>query len=150
HPVIRHALSAAVRAPIALAPSSRSTGFSVTTPAAESPRVWKAGVGDPAEGVARFESEPIECREFSRLRFELGGSPGAAGVRLVLRSARSGRETEVKGSFETRPGWTVATVPCPAGPFTVAAVDRSPGEGFAFTEPAEVARASAAAESLIH
>ena len=152
HPSIRRILPAAVRQPLDLrsegasAPGNTQVSSGVTGYPAP---VFDSYAAADSRGEARFESQPIHCRDLRHIRFEVNSSTSWSGLRLSLKRVESGEETRVVPPWFAPPGWFGISVRCPEGPFTVVAVDSSPTSWFAFRQPAEVALGSALAESLI-
>jgi SAM-dependent methyltransferase len=152
HPSIRRILPTAVRQPFDL----RSEGASASgnTPVSSGvtgypPPVFDSYAVADSRGEARFESQPINCRDLGRIRFEINSSTSWSGLRLSLKRVGSGEESRVVPPWFVPPGWFGVSVRCPEGSFTVVAVDASPTSWFAFRQPAEVALGSALAESVI-
>ncbi len=149
HPDVRHILPATVREPIALqARVDGSETFVRTTTPKDPLPVWDSYGTARAKARGRFESEPTRCDEFGRLRFEVAGAARDARMYLAVKDV-NGRETPVRPGLGTGSGWVGVSVPCPADPFTVVAVDDSPTSWFAFRQPATIGWMSAAAESMI-
>ena len=152
HPYIRRILPAAVRRPLDVRPGRRvgrwrSAGHIAAGGATRSPCSIRTRAGGAAE--ARFESQPVSCRDFRHAQFEIASSASWSGLQLSLQSVESGQETRVGPPWFDARGWASVAVPCPEGPFRVIAVDSSPTSWFAFRQPAEVALGSALAGSLI-
>lgn len=98
----------------------------------------------------RFESRPLpSCRAIGRLQFQVSGYLGMPNHSLAVKDLRSGREVAVRPSTIPRESWRSVSVPCPAGPFSIVAVDAAPDSWFAFREPVEVGWASLWTEWLI-
>ena len=149
HPHMRHILQAAVREPVTLDPSPEARGFAVGSSPEDLFPLWDSYTEARARSRGRIESLPIQCRQYGRLRFELGGAPRAEGVRLYLREPASGREIAVRPRWGAA-SWNGVAVRCPDAPFNVVAVDDSSTAWFAFKGPTEIASLSAMAESCIH
>ena len=149
HPYIRHILPATVRAPLALDVGSTTGTFGETSSHKDLLAVWDSYAGGRSKGQGRFESKPIECREYDQVRFEVAGDLRARGMQLLLQPVGGGRDTPVRPPPVGGTGWTPVSVRCPDGPFTVVAIDKSPTAWFAFRQPAEIGWASSTAESMI-
>jgi SAM-dependent methyltransferase len=152
HPSIRRILPAAVRQPLdirsAAAPVSVNTQVSPGV-TGYPPPVFDSYAAADANGEARFESQPITCRDLGYIRFDVNSSASWSGLRLSLKRVQSGEESRVVPPWFAPGGWFGASVRCPEGPFTVVAVDSSPTSWFAIRQPAEIALGSAVAESLV-
>jgi hypothetical protein len=149
HPYIRQILPAAVRRPLDVRPAGASAGGALldTAHAGGAPQpLFDSYASGPG---ARFESQPVSCRDFRHAQFEIASSANWSGLQLSLQSVESGQETRVSPPWFDARGWATVTVGCPEGPFRVIAVDSSPTSWFAFRQPAEVALGSALAGSLI-
>jgi len=150
HQYVRHILPATVREPLDIQPQQNTANtFSETSSPKDLLAVWDSYAGGRAKAQGRFESQPVQCKDYDQLRFEIAGSPGAQGMRLFLKATDSGRETLVRPALAGGPGWSAVSVRCPPGPFTVVAIDESPTAWFAFRQPSEIGWASSAAESMI-
>jgi hypothetical protein len=150
HPYIRHILSPVIRAPI---PLRAAAGAEATFVQSASPKdlipIWDSYAGGRAKARGRFESEPTECREFGRVRFEVAGGARDSQIRLALKDTSTGDETPIRPGLGSGSGWTSVSVRCPPHPFTVIAVDDSPTEWLAFRQPTETGPLSALAESAM-
>ena len=102
--------------------------------------------GDSSTG--RFESEPVRCTAFYRLRFEIAGAPDAPGMRLALRDA-AGRETVVPAGLDDGGGWRSVHVRCPDGPLTLRGGRQLANRVRSASGRRRIAWASALAESII-
>ena len=151
HPYIRRILPAAVRQPLDARPESASLDDRPRDSSASGyPQpLFDSYASGPGAAEARFESQPVSCRDFRHAQFEIASSASWSGLQLSLQSVESGQETPVRPPWFDARGWTSVAVQCPEGPFRVIAVDSSPTSWFAFRQPAEVALGSALAGSLI-
>ena len=149
HPYVRHILPATVRAPLVLDVGHTTGTFGETSSHKDLLTVWDSYAGGRSKAQGRFESKPIECREYGQLRFEVAGAVRARGMQLLLQPVGGGRDTPVRPPLVGGSGWTAVSVRCPDRPFTVVAVDQSPTSWFAFRQPAEIGWASSTAESMI-
>jgi hypothetical protein len=143
HPFIQSILPAAVRRPMLLTPGA------ITNEAFVPAGVFRTTPLDPLRpsfgsytslgngAVGRFESEPITCEFRGRLLFEVAGYLGAPGTFLGLRELASGRQISIELNGFAREAWVPVHVSCPAGPFTVIAIDDAPTPPgwFAFRGP---------------
>ena len=149
-PVVRRILPASLRLPLDVKPKPGTTPtFARSTVATDPVGGWDSYAVGGAAAQGRFESDPLSCGAFHRLRFETTGLPGAPGLRLVLREAGSGRETAIGLLFGSGSGWRSVHVACPPRPFVIVAEDASPTSSFGFRPPTEIAWGSAVAETLI-
>ncbi len=149
-PSIRRTLPASLRAPLPLRPKAGTTPtFARSTVTTDVVGGWDSYAVGGAAARGSFESNPLSCVDFHRLRFETTGSPGAPGLRLVLRETGSGRETPIAPPIGGGSGWRSVHVACPAGPFVIVAEDASTTSSFGFRPPTEIAWGSAVAETLI-
>jgi hypothetical protein len=150
HPYIRRILPAAVREPLDARPEG--TSIDDRSPSASAPTypppLFDSYATVPVAGEARFESQPVSCRDFRHAQFEIASSASWSGLQLSLQSVESGQGTRVRPWFDAS-GWSSVAVRCPEGRFRVVAVDSSPTSWFAFRPPTEVALGSALAASLI-
>ena len=149
HPYVRHILPAAVRAPLGLGTGETTGMFGESFSQTDQLIVWDSYVGGRSKGQGRFESQPLACRDYPQIRFEVAGALRASGQSLVLKPSDGGRETIVRPPLIGGSGWTAVSVRCPSTAFTVLAVDSSPTAWFAFRQPAEIGWASSVAESMI-
>ena len=152
HPYIRRILPAAVRQPLDARPEGASLDDRSTDTLMRRryPQpLFDSYASGPGAAEARFESQPVSCRDFRHAQFEIASSASWSGLQLSLQSVESGQETRVRPPWFDARGWTSVAVQCPEGPFRVIAVDSSPTSWFAFRQPAEVALGSALAGSLI-
>jgi hypothetical protein len=149
HPYVRHILPATVREPLTLATGETTGAFGQASSHKDLLSVWDSYVGGRSKAQGRFESQPIACREYQQIRFEVAGALRASGQSLVLKPSDGGRETIVRPPLIGGSGWTAVSVRCPSTAFTVLAVDSSPTAWFAFHQPSEIGWASSVAESLI-
>jgi hypothetical protein len=151
NPEVRRILPPAVRNPLSLHPAEDGSEASAT----DSMRAWD-GVPpvfdsydhNPASGPMRFESQPITCKEFEHLRFEVASSASWSGLRLSLHRVDSGEERPIRPPKGAK-GWNSVFVHCPDGPFTVIASDDSSTNWLAVREPTEIGPGSMLAERLI-
>ena len=150
HPYVRHILPAVIRQPIELrAKAGAEETFVQTVSPKDLVPVWDSYAAGRAKARGRFESEPMRCTEFGRIRFEVAGGSRDPGMRLVLKDTVTGRETVVRPPMGIGSGWTGVSVRCPPNAFSVVAVDDSPTSWMAFRQPAEIGWLSAIAESTI-
>ncbi|MEO7274564.1 MAG: hypothetical protein ABIX28_17260 [Vicinamibacterales bacterium] len=149
-PAIRRLMPASLRPPMRVAAKPGTTPtFARSTVATEIVPGWDSYATGGAGARGRFESDTLRCADFHRLRFEITGWPGSSGLRLMLKEAASGRETEVEPPMGSGTGWRSVHVACPAGPFIIVAEDTSTTSSFGFRPPTEIGWGSAAAETLI-
>ena len=115
------------------------------------PNWWGLGfyADGRAGGAGEFESDPLTCADFHRLRFETTGWPGSPGLRLALKERIRTRDA---GGAADRQRIGVAQrsrrlsrlVPSSSSP-----QDASTLPPFGFRPPTEIAWGSAVAETLI-
>jgi hypothetical protein len=148
HPYVRHILPSVVRQPLTLETATTTGTFGETASFKDLLGVWDSYAGGRSKAQGRFESQPISCAEYGRIRFEVGGELRAQGQSLVLRPLDGRRDIPVRPPFFSD-GWTAISVRCPPTPFAVVAVDASPTTWFAFRQPAEMGWASSGAEAMI-
>ena len=149
HPYVRHILPAAVRAPLNLGTGETTGTFGEAFSQTDQRTVWDSYVGGRSKAQGHFESQPLACRDYPQLRFEVSGALRTRGESLVLKPSDGGRETIVRPPLFGGSEWTAVSVRCPSTAFTVLAVDASPTAWFAFRQPSEIGWASSAAESMI-
>ena len=155
YPDIVRILPAAVREPVRVAPLDATGNAFVPDgspmPALAAPsRMWGSYGAQGRATQGRFESRPLpSCRAIGRLQFQVSGYLGMPNHSLAVKDLRSGREVAVRPSTIPRESWRSVSVPCPAGPFSIVAVDAAPDSWFAFREPVEVGWASLWTEWLI-
>ena len=149
HPYVRHILPASVREPLNLATGETTGTFGQASSQTDLLTVWDSYVGGRSKAQGRFESQPIVCRDYPQIRFEIAGALHASGESLVLKPSNGGRETIIRPPLVGSSGWTAVSVRCPSSAFTVLAVDASPTAWFAFRQPSEIGWVSSAAESMI-
>ncbi len=157
YPDILRILPAPIRKPVRLTPLL-ATGnafvpdgspMTMTTDMALT-RMWGSYGEKRRASEGRFESRPMpSCKAIGRLQFQVSGYLGMPNQYLAVKDLRSGREVAVRPSTIPRESWLRVAVPCPAGPFSIVAVDAAPDSWFAFREPVEVGWASLWAEWLI-
>jgi hypothetical protein len=149
-PEIRRILPATLRAPLTVSAKTGTTPtFARSTVTTDVVGGWDSYAVGGAAAQGRFESGTLSCTDFHRLRFETTGSPGAPGLRLVLRETGSGRETPIAPPIGSGSGWRSVHVACPPAPFVIVAEDTSATSSFGFRPPTEIAWGSAVAETLI-
>lgn len=152
---IRGILPPAVRAPLRVEPRTvTNDAFVLQAPDRGLPydvlsRAWWS-LGDEGKRtvVGRFESEPLRCNSTSQLRFEVAGYLGWPDQYLALREQGT-RDRAISPSVLAGEQWADVILRCPAGPFTIVAIDQAADSWFAFREPVEIGRASRFVEWLI-
>ncbi len=155
-PEIRRILPAAVREPVRVEPRLVTDdafvpdGFDSTASRDPLWRAWGSYTGQQNSARGRFESHPIApCQPGRYLEFQVAGDLAARRQSLAVRDLQSGQERVVRPGWPVSSGWTTGRVSCPAGPYSIVAVDARSETWFSFREPVEVGRVSPLAEWLI-
>jgi hypothetical protein len=155
-PDIRRILPASVREPIHVQPQTVTNGafvqeaLDVAIPHDPLARGWLSLSDEGRRAQGRFESAPTgPCRAGGHLTFQVSGYLGWKGQYLAVKDLLTGVERAVRPSRVPEESWVEATIPCPAGPFDIVAIDATSESWFGFREPVERGRASPLVETFI-